>query len=53
MSPRDLLVTGTSQATVIALATARLKALGAASRYSGIQDATPLAAYGQLRVLRN
>lgn len=40
-----LLVTGTSQATVIALAAARLKALGAASRYGGIQGATPLAAY--------
>jgi glutamate/tyrosine decarboxylase-like PLP-dependent enzyme len=40
-----LLVTGTSQATVIALAAARLKALGTGSRYSGIQGATPLAAY--------
>jgi len=40
-----LLVTGTSQATVIALAAARLKALGAGSRYGGIQGAIPLAAY--------
>jgi aromatic-L-amino-acid decarboxylase len=40
-----LLVSGTSQATVIALAAARLKALGTASRKTGIQDTQRLAAY--------
>lgn len=40
-----LLVAGTSQATVIALAAARLKALGPESRHAGIHDAPPLAAY--------
>jgi aromatic-L-amino-acid decarboxylase len=40
-----ILVSGTSQATVIALAAARLKALGTASRHHGIQDTQRLAAY--------
>lgn len=40
-----ILVTGTSQATVNALAVARLRALGAASRRDGIQSAPRLRAY--------
>jgi len=40
-----LLVAGTSQATVVALAAARIKALGADSRRQGIQGTTQLAAY--------
>lgn len=40
-----VLVSGTSQASVICLAAARLKALGTASRFSGIQGSPPLAAY--------
>ena len=40
-----VLVTGTSQATVIALAVARLRALGAASRRDGIHGAPRLRAY--------
>jgi glutamate/tyrosine decarboxylase-like PLP-dependent enzyme len=40
-----LLVAGTSQATVIALAAARTKALGAQSRQDGIQGFPRLAAY--------
>lgn len=40
-----VLVTGTSQATVIALAVARQKALGNAIRKQGIQDSEPLTAY--------
>ena len=44
-SASGVLVSGTSQATVICLAAARLKALGAASRFDGIQGAARLAAY--------
>lgn len=40
-----VLVSGTSQATVIALAAARVKALGAASRRTGIHGESPLVAY--------
>jgi aromatic-L-amino-acid decarboxylase len=40
-----VLVTGTSQATVIALAAARQRALGDASRRDGIAGGPPLAAY--------
>lgn len=40
-----VLVTGTSQATVIALAAARQKALGAESRRNGVRGAPPLTAY--------
>ncbi|MFZ4719125.1 MAG: pyridoxal phosphate-dependent decarboxylase family protein [Ilumatobacteraceae bacterium] len=40
-----VLVTGTSQATVIALAAARQRALGDASRRDGIVGGPPLAAY--------
>ncbi len=40
-----VLVTGTSQATVIALAAARLRALGAASRKDGVQGLPRLRAY--------
>ncbi|MBS1228160.1 MAG: Glutamate decarboxylase [Proteobacteria bacterium] len=40
-----LLVSGTSQATVICLAAARLRALGTASRIDGIQHSRQLAAY--------
>lgn len=42
-----VLVAGTSQATVIALATARLKALGQVSRQRGMQGAPPLTAYAR------
>lgn len=41
-----VLVTGTSQATVIALAAARTRALGAKSRAEGIRDLPRLVAYG-------
>ncbi|SDH35742.1 pyridoxal phosphate-dependent decarboxylase family protein [Propionivibrio dicarboxylicus] len=44
-SASGVLVGGTSQATVIALAAARTRALGAASRRDGIQGAQRLAAY--------
>ncbi len=40
-----ILVSGTSQATVTCLAAARLKALGRASRFDGIQGSPQLAAY--------
>ena len=40
-----LLVSGTSQATVVAFAAARTRALGAASRRDGIQDLPKLTAY--------
>lgn len=44
-SASGLLVAGTSQATVIALAVARTKALGKDSRYNGIQGHPKLVAY--------
>ncbi|MBF0212258.1 MAG: amino acid decarboxylase [Magnetococcales bacterium] len=45
-----ILVSGTSQATVIALACARLQALGAASRKEGIQALPRLTAYAMTGV---
>lgn len=42
-----VLVTGTSQATVVALATARLKALGEATRQNGVQGEPKLTAYAR------
>ena len=44
-SASGVMVTGTSQATLVALAAARLKALGAESRKNGIQGAPRLSAY--------